>query len=430
MRMAREYLPKLAIATLALSVVALVLVSAQPAQVAASPTLQTSSNSSYSSSTQPESYHHHHYSWGGGSWYGGWYYPYYSYYYPYYYSSSYCPSTSNSYYYGYPYYYSYYYPYYSSYYGSNYSNYSCSPSSYTLTVNTNPANLGTVTGGGSYTPGSSASISVTQNTIQVSPNTRYVFQNWSGDYTGSGTSASVTVNNAMTVTAQYQLQYYISANAQPPNAPPPQGSGWYNAGTTASIQSSSQTVGDSQSRLVFEGMSVDGQPPQPSSGISVVANAPHNITAIYGQQYYLNVQTDQGVASGSGWYDSGSTAQINVSTPVSTQYGVSIIFNGWQGDINSTSQSTSVVMNGPMNAVATWRTDSTVLYLTIAAVLIAAVLIVAAVIAFVARGRGNRQTPPPQPTQTPATSSPQPTSQPANQQNEPKTGDASSQPTA
>jgi uncharacterized membrane protein SpoIIM required for sporulation len=127
-------------------------------------------------------------------------------------------------------------------------------------------------------------------------------------------------------------------------------------------------------------------------------NSPHNVTALYGQQYYLNVQTDQGVATGSGWYDSGSTAQIYVSTPVSTSYGVNIVFNGWQGDIQSSNQSASVVMNGPMNVIATWRTDSTVLYLTIAAVIIAALLIVGGVIAFVARGRRSTQAPPPQPT--------------------------------
>jgi hypothetical protein len=126
-------------------------------------------------------------------------------------------------------------------------------------------------------------------------------------------------------------------------------------------------------------------------------SAPHNVSAVYGQQYYLNVQSDQGVTSGSGWYDAGSTAQIYVSTPISTTYGVSIIFNGWQGDVQSSSQSTTVLMDGPKNVVATWRTDPTVLYLTIAAVIVAAVLIVAGVIAFMARGGRSTQAPPTQP---------------------------------
>jgi hypothetical protein len=368
--MTRKYLPKIAIAILIVSI-ALILVSAQPTQVAAQSTW----------------YHHHYYYWWG----------YYYYYNPYYYSSAYCPTNGNSngypYYFGYPYYYSYY-----------YSSYYCP--TYTLTVSTNPSNLGTVTGGGSYTSGSSASFSVTQSTVQVSPNTRFVFDHWSGDYSGVGTSGTVTVNNAMTITAQYQLQYYLSVSAEPQNAPTPQGAGWYNAGSSATVQNGGQTIGDSGSRLVFQGWSVDGQPPQSGATLSVVMNAPHNVTAVYGQQYYLNVQTDQGVASGSGWYNAGSTAQIYVSTPISTAYGVSIIFNGWQGDIQSSSQSTTVLMDGPKNVIATWRTDSTVLYLTIAAIIVAAALIVAGVTAFLARGRSGTQAPPPQPP-APAPSAPQ-----------------------
>ena len=373
--MAREYLPKLTIALLALTV-AFVLLSAQPTQVSAL--------------SGPESYyppHYHHYWW--GYW---WSYPYYYYYYPSYYYSSYCPNSYN--YYGYPYYYYY----------SGYS-YSCSPSSYTLTVSTDPSSLGTVTGAGSYTPGSSASFSVTQSTVQVSSNTRYVFDHWSGAYSGVGTSGTVTMNGATTVTAEYQLQYYLSVNAQPQNAPAPQGAGWYNAGASATVQNGGQTVGDSASRLVFQGWSIDGQAPQSGATLSVVMNGPHNVTALYGQQYYLNVQTDQGVAYGSGWYNAGSTAQIYVSTPISTSYGVSIVFNGWQGDIQSSSQSTTVLMNGPKNVIATWRTDPTVLYLTIAAIIVAAVLIVAGIIVFAARGRSSTQAPV---TQTPPAQPPTP----------------------
>ena len=374
--MARGNLPNLlTIAILALGV-ALVLVSAQPGTVAAGSTGPQTTHTSHTYSG------YNNYNWYGCSGYYS-YYSYYCsyYYYPYYY-----------YYYGYPYYYSSYgYPY------SGYSYYS-TPSSYTLTVATDPSNLGTVTGGGTYTQGSSASFSVTQNTIQVSPNTRYIFSHWSGDYSGAGSSGTVTVNGAMSITAVYQLQYYLAVQAQPQSAPTPQGQGWYNSGDTASLQSPGQTIGgDGGSRLVFQGWSVDGQGTQSGSSLNLVMNAPHTVTALYGQQYYLNVQTSQGVASGSGWYDSGSTAQIYASTPVSTTYGVSFVFNGWQGDIQSSSQSTSVVMDGPKNVVATWRTDSTVLYLTIAAAIIAALLIVGGLIIFLGRGRGSMQAPPPSP---------------------------------
>jgi len=233
-----------------------------------------------------------------------------------------------------------------------------------------------------------------------------VFSNWSGGYTGTGSSGTVTVNGAMTITAVYQLQYYLTVQAQPQSAPTPQGQGWYNSGDTVPLQNASQTIGgDGGRRLVFQGWSVDSQGTQSGSSLNLVMNSPHTVTAVYGQQYYLNVQTDQGVTSGSGWYDSGSTAQIYVSTPVSTSYGVNIVFNGWQGDIQSSSQSTTVVMDGPKNVIATWRTDSTVLYLTIAAVIVAALLIAGGLIAFLGRGRGNTRTV--QQTSTTSNTSPQ-----------------------
>jgi hypothetical protein len=353
---------------------ALILVTAQPNQVAA-----------YSWK------HNHNHNWSSCGYYG--YYDCYSYYYyyPYYYSYGYpYYYWNNSYGYGYPYYgNSYYgYPYYSDYYSNYYS-----PSSYTLSVATNPSNLGTATGGGTYTSGSSASFSVNQNTVQVSPNTRYIFSHWSGDYSGVSTSGTVTVNKAMAITAIYQLQYYLTVNVQPQSVPVPQGAGWYNANDTATLQSSGQTIGgDGGSRLAFQGWSVDGQAPQPTPTLAVQMNAPHTVTSVYNQQYYLNVQTDQGTPYGTGWYDAGSTAQAYVSTPVSTTYGVNIVFNGWQGGLQSNNQTASVLMDGPKNVIATWRTDSTVLYLTIAGIVIAALLVVGGVIAALTRRRNTTQT--------------------------------------
>jgi hypothetical protein len=100
-------------------------------------------------------------------------------------------------------------------------------------------------------------------------------------------------------------------------------------------------------------------------------NAPHTVVAQYSQQYYLTVSSNQGSVSGGGWYDAGSTAQISASTPPSPSYGISMVFNGWQGDVQSSSQSTTVLMDGPKSVTATWGTDPTVLYVTVALVIVA-----------------------------------------------------------
>lgn len=316
---------------------------------------------------------------GGGSHYGGGYYsgyyPYYSYaYYPDYY---YCPNNYGTYYHG---------TYCSSYYGSYYS----SPSQYQLTVTTDPSSLSSqVTGGGSYNQGSSATVSASQNMIQVSKDTRYVFSGWKGDYTGASLSGSITMDAPKTATAIYQMQYLLTVSAQPSNAPSPQG-GWYNAGDNVPLTVPSQTVGGSDgSRLAFNGWSVDGNN-QAGSTLNLQMNTPHTVVAQYKQQYYLTVTTDQGVPSGAGWYDAGTNAPISVSTTPGPSYGVNIAFNGWQGGVQSSSQSTQVMMDGPKTVTATWRTDSTVLYVTIAAVLVAIALIAGA--AFYSTTRRKRET--------------------------------------
>lgn len=313
----------------------------------------------------------------------------YGYYYDYYYwYSGYYPSYY--YYSGYPYNCYGYYGYSYGYYGYDY--YYTAPSKYQLTVTTDPTDLGTATGGGTYTQGTSASFSVTKSIVQTSSNTRYIFSHWSGDYSGVGTSGSITVNGASKVVAVYQLQYYLDVSVQPQSAPLPQGEGWYNAGDGTVLTVAGQLLGgQDSSRLVFQGWNVDGQNLQAGVSLPLKMDGPHVVVAQYKQQYYLKVLTDQGVPYGEGWYDAGSSAQVYVSTPVSTAYGVSIVFNGWQGGIQSQSQSASVLMDGPKTVIASWRADPTILNLTIIVTVVAAVLVVAGILAYVTLGRRRNQ---------------------------------------
>jgi hypothetical protein len=376
------YQPKIAIALLVLSV-GLFFLSGQVGQVSASSYTPRGCYSYYS-------YYPYYYNMSYYDYYG--YYPYNYYYYgdPYSYSScygSYGYQYNDYYYYGYPYY--------------SYSYYSYStPSKYQLTVSTDPSDLGTATGAGTFTQGTSASFSITKSIVQTSSNTRYVFSHWTGDYSGVGASGTITMNSVKKVTAVSQLQYYLSVGVQPQNAPVPQGEGWYNAGDTTVLSVTGQMLGgQDDSRLVFQGWNVDGQNLQGLS-LSLKMDGPHFAAAQYKQQYYVKVLSDQGVPYGEGWYDAGSTAQVYVSTPISTQYGVSIVFNGWQGDLKSSSQSSSLLVDSPKTVIASWRSDPTVLNYTIIAGVIIAVLIVAAVVAYAALGRRRnnswRATPPPQ----------------------------------
>jgi hypothetical protein len=86
-------------------------------------------------------------------------------------------------------------------------------------------------------------------------------------------------------------------------------------------------------------------------------NAPKTATANWKTQYYLTVTSAYSTPSGSGWYDSGSTAYASLDNGTDSGTGdVQYIFTSWSGDASGTvySQSNGITMNGPKTATANW----------------------------------------------------------------------------
>lgn len=71
-------------------------------------------------------------------------------------------------------------------------------STVTITTSTNPSTSGSVSGGGTYNIGNSV-------TLTATPNSGYVFLNWSGDTSATGSSLTFTANSNKTITANFQL---------------------------------------------------------------------------------------------------------------------------------------------------------------------------------------------------------------------------------
>ena len=78
---------------------------------------------------------------------------------------------------------------------------------------------------------------------------------------------------------------------------------------------------------------------------------------LYVKQYHLTVASAYGGPTGTGWYDSGATVNLAVSSPVLGNAGVQYIFTMWTGDSSSTSPSTSIIMNGVKSVTANWQTQ-------------------------------------------------------------------------
>jgi hypothetical protein len=75
-------------------------------------------------------------------------------------------------------------------------------------------------------------------------------------------------------------------------------------------------------------------------------------------QYYLNVDANGGIVSGENWYDGGSTAIVNATSPCNVVQGRSrSIFSAWSGDSTSTSTAVALTMDSPKRVIANWKTQ-------------------------------------------------------------------------
>ncbi|MHB0936219.1 MAG: InlB B-repeat-containing protein [Armatimonadota bacterium] len=90
------------------------------------------------------------------------------------------------------------------------------PLTATLTVVTNPAAIGTTTGSGTHTIGTTVAISAPENVDIVPGASRYHFVNWTGATVADASSASTSLTmpqNDTTVTANYVIQYKVTFDA-------------------------------------------------------------------------------------------------------------------------------------------------------------------------------------------------------------------------
>src|SRR5207245_1371150 len=85
-------------------------------------------------------------------------------------------------------------------------------------------------------------------------------------------------------------------------------------------------------------------------------NGPKTASALFGTEYYLEVQSAYGSVAGTGWYASGVTATATAPATVAITSGSRQAFNGWGRDASgSGTTSAPILMDGPKVAVANWK---------------------------------------------------------------------------
>ena len=135
------------------------------------------------------------------------------------------------------------------------------------------------TGTGWYNKGTTATVSVSSNTVDSNSSTRKIFAGWTVDATGTDTTSEpITIDGPKTATANWKIQYRVaydtSGNVLPVAAPPTE---WVNSGaSTTGTFPTSVTNSDGNTRSVF---AYDNRP-------TTIAE-PMTITGTYKTQYLV-----------------------------------------------------------------------------------------------------------------------------------------------
>jgi hypothetical protein len=220
-------------------------------------------------------------------------------------------------------------------------------SSYTLRIISAYSNL---TKSINYLPYSNALLYSPQYSY-INNQTREIFSGWIGSgygsYTGPYTSSYIVMGQNITEIATWNLQYLANITSQYGNVT---GSGWYNSSTYATFSVPKKYVYiNSTSRAVFEGWSNENK----NQSFTEKVQQPMSLHPIWQLQFFVNATSQYGNVTGSGWYDSGSIANISIEpTIMNATPAKRYVFYDWSN--GNSSNSLSIIVNNSISIKASY----------------------------------------------------------------------------
>ena len=201
---------------------------------------------------------------------------------------------------------------------------------YTVNVSANPANGGTVTGGGNYQVGQSCTVTATANS-------GYTFTNWSENGTIVSTQPSYTfvVNGNRTLVANFQAlpqNYTISVSANPTNGGTVTGGGTYQQGQSCTVHATANTG------YTFTNWTENGNVVSTNANYSFTVTSNRTLVANFTAQTYTITATanptNGGTVAGGGTFNYGQSCTLT-ATPATGYNFVRWTKNGLQVSTNA-----------------------------------------------------------------------------------------------
>ena len=220
--------------------------------------------------------------------------------------------------------------------------------SYTIAVNANPTDGGTVTGGGEYTSGQSCTVTATANA-------GYTFTNWTEGGNVASTNASYTFNvtGNRTLVANFALNTYsITATANPTAGGTVTGAGTYNQGASCTLTATANTG------YTFSNWTENGSVVSTNADYTFTVEGARTLVANFTLNSYTIAATANpsagGTVSGAGEYNHGTSCTLTATA--NTGY----TFTNWteNGSVVSTNANYSFTVEGARTLVANFTLNS------------------------------------------------------------------------
>jgi len=197
-------------------------------------------------------------------------------------------------------------------------------------------------------------------------------------------TSSFTATDDAEFTVTYEPQFLVMVKSEPSGLIEREWSDWYDLGESVETPRAPEVPVDrADMRLLLDGWYVNDAR-QLSNPIDFAVNGPAILTARYTTLYNVTVTSPFGKTAGSGWYAAASSVEISVTPTYAPADGVlgylglGMTFDHWSGSLEDTSPTTTITVNGPIQAEAVWREDRSRLLLGLASLtgLVLVVLVV------------------------------------------------------
>jgi len=229
---------------------------------------------------------------------------------------------------------------------------------------------GAATGSGWYNAGVIATIGV-QSIVQYSNGTRQLFTGWNSTQLGQTSSGQIVVNAPTILQAGWKTQYLV--NVRSPYGSP-QGSGWYDAGSTAYASVTPELDYGNGTRRVFADWTGDVSGSSPNMSLSV--NSAKDVQAQWSTQYQVTFKVT-GIPNSTvlklnlnneyydlsvnkdyqGWYADGAPINPTLNQTVVNGF-ILYKFAGWK-DASGATQGT-ITVNAPQTYTASYSNEMSI----------------------------------------------------------------------